>query len=40
MDGWYGPLYENRTKPKRTVSHAMNATLEFAFFKFLAMDLE
>lgn len=26
--------------PKRTVSHAMNSTLEFAFFKFLAMDLE
>lgn len=25
---------------KRTVSHAMNSTLEFAFLKFLAMDLE
>lgn len=40
MDGWYGVLYENRTKPKRELSHAMNSTLEFAFLKFLSMDLE
>lgn len=36
---WNGLLYKNKTK-KRTVRHTINSTLWFAFFEFLAMDLE
>lgn len=37
---WNGLLYKNKANLKRTVNHAMNSTLQFAFFKFLSMDLE
>lgn len=37
---WNGLLYKNKANLKRTVNHTMNSTLQFAFFKFLSMDLE